>query len=404
MTKINSCLLAASILVLGACTESGAAAPATTSVNQTPSTLVASAPKAPVNYQLETLASGLDHPWSLAFLPGGDMLVTERSGRVKHRAADGTMSTVLDLTDHAAHPVHVRNQAGLFEIALHPDFMSNQLVFISYAGKEKPGSKNNALVLARYKLSRAGEKVSLSDGEILFKASPFRRSSAHYGGRIAFLPDGTLLLPNGDGYTYREDAQTLDNHHGKIMRLNLDGSVPADNPFADTPGALPEIWSYGHRNPQGITVMPSGDVLSNEHGPKGGDELNRIAKGINYGWPVITYGIDYSGAKISPFQQKAGMAQSLIHYVPSIAPAGMAVGTGDKFPAWQGDLFIPALAHKLVRRIDIKPGGSAGAQEDLFTELGERIRDARFGPGGHMYLLTETRKGAGGKLIKVSPK
>lgn len=383
-------------LILAACAETSTASAASDKT----STLWAEAPKADVTYTVETVADGLDHPWSLAFLPDGDMLVTERTGKLKRLKTDGSITTVMDFNTLDEFPVHhtTRSQAGLFDVVLHPDFEANNLVYISYAAKV--GDGKNTLILMRYTLGEDG----LSNGERLFTASPARKQSNHYGARIIFLPDGTLMMPHGEAFHFREKAQDLDNHFGKIIRLNADGSVPKDNPFVNTDGALPEIWSYGHRNPQGIILGQDGHVYSNEHGPKGGDEINRIEGGKNYGWPVITYGVDYSGARISPFQARDGMEQPLAHFVPSIAPSGFAQYAGDAFPDWQGDLFISALAKKHVRHVEMNGDGTLGAQTELFGELGERFRDVRVGPDGLLYLLTEDKSGADSRVLRISPK
>ncbi|MEP0730683.1 MAG: PQQ-dependent sugar dehydrogenase, partial [Parasphingorhabdus sp.] len=246
---------------------------------------------APVNYTVETVADGLDHPWSLAFLPDGNMLVTERSGKLKHIAADGTTTLVYDFGSGEEHPkVHVSDgaQAGLFDVALHPEFAENGFVYISYAAEQDDGK--NTLLLMRFVYSDEGGKPQIASGKQIFAASPSRIQSNHYGARIIFLPDGTLMMPVGDAFHFREEAQKLDNHFGKTVRLNADGSAPKDNPFVEQEGALPEIWSYGHRNPQGIILAADGRVFENEHGPAGGDEINEIKRGANYGWPTASYG------------------------------------------------------------------------------------------------------------------
>ena len=243
------------------------------------------------------------------------------------------------------------------------------------------------------------EGQSLTNVETIFRASPSRKTANHYGAKMVFLKDGTLLITSGDGFSYREEAQKLDNHFGKVIRVNDDGSIPADNPFVSTPGAKPEIWSYGHRNLQGIVINSDGSVVyEHEHGPRGGDELNIVQKGKNYGWPAITYGIDYSGALISPFKEKEGMEQPIKYWVPSIAPSGMTFYDGDLFPAWKGNLFISALVPGDVRRVSIE-GGIAVDEETLFDTLG-RIRNVVSAPDGSLVLATDSPKG---KLIRVVP-
>ena len=244
------------------------------------------------------------------------------------------------------------------------------------------------------------EGLSLTNVETIFKASPSRRTANHYGAKMVFLKDGTLLITSGDGFSYREMAQDLDNHFGKVIRVNDDGSIPEDNPFVSIPGAKPEIWSYGHRNLQGIVINSDGSVVyEHEHGPRGGDELNIIEKGKNYGWPAITYGIDYSGALISPFKEKEGMEQPIKYWVPSIAPSGMTFYDGDLFPDWKGSLFISALVPGDVRRISLN-GTEVIDEEILFNSLG-RIRNVVSAPDGSLVLAIDSRKG---KIIRVVPK
>lgn len=360
---------------------------------------------APVNYTVETVADGLDHPWSLAFLPDGNMLVTERSGKLKHIAADGTTTLVYDFGSGEEHPkVHVSDgaQAGLFDVALHPEFAENGFVYISYAAEQDDGK--NTLLLMRFVYSNEGGKPQIASGKQIFAASPSRIQGNHYGARIIFLPDGTLMMPVGDAFHFREEAQKLDNHFGKTVRLNADGSAPKDNPFVEQEGALPEIWSYGHRNPQGIILAADGRVFENEHGPAGGDEINEIKRGANYGWPTASYGLDYSGGRISPYEAFEGTEQSLVHFTPSIAPSGFAQYAGEAFPDWQGDLFLSALALKHVRHVDMNADGSLGKQAELFGELDARFRDVRTGPDGYLYLLTEDQSGPASKILRVRPK
>lgn len=339
-------------------------------------------------YTIETVASGLEHPWSLAFLPDGRLLVTERPGRL--RIIDGGK---LSAPVAGVPPTYVRSQGGLFEALPARDFAQSGLIYLSYAHGEP---RANATRLARARL--VGN--ALQDVKVLFTAQPLKDTPAHYGGRMAWLPDGTLLLTVGDGFEYRERAQTLDSHFGKLLRLNADGTAPRDNPFVGRPGALPEIYSYGHRNQQGLVYDAAGRrIYLHEHGPRGGDELNLIQPGRNYGWPAITYGVDYSGAQISPHTKLEGMEQPLLHWTPSVAPAGMTLYTGTLFPQWQGDLLVSTLVERSVRRVDLKDGKVAG-QEILFKELDQRLRDVRTGPDGALYLLTDDPDG---KVLKVLP-
>ena len=345
-------------------------------------------PLTPSDYTITVIADSLDHPWSLAFLPDGRLLVTERSGQLRIIDA-GNVSDPLS----GVPPVYSKSQGGLFDVVLHPDYANNGWVYLSYA---HGNAKANATRLARARL--AGN--SLVDVEVLFTASPWKNTPVHYGGRMAFLPDNTVLLTIGDGFDFREQAQINDNHLGTIVRLNDDGSIPDDNPYVDSNDGLPEIWSYGHRNPQGIVVSEdSGEVLAHEHGPAGGDEVNDIKAGLNYGWPIATYGDDYSGAAISPFTDYPGTEQPLLYWSESIAPAGFAVGRGDAFPVLQGDWLIAALKDKEVRRVHINEDDSL-VQQSLFTELDVRMRDVRVAADGTLYLLTDDENG---KVLHVTP-
>lgn len=350
--------------------------------------LVLSLP-AQAQYRIETVAEGLDHPWSLAFLPDGRLLVTERAGRLRI-IADGEL---LPEPVAGVPEAYVASQGGLFEVLPAPDFASSRLIYLSLAHGD---AEANATRLVRGRL----ENHRLVDLAVLFTASPIKDTPVHYGGRMVWLPDGTLVLGLGDGFDYREQAQRLDSHTGTLVRLNPDGSVPADNPFINREDALPEIWSYGHRNVQGLVHDARRGVLwQHEHGPRGGDELNRIEPGHNYGWPVVSHGVDYSGARVTPYTEMTGMEAPLLHWTPSIAPAGMALHDGELFPDWRGDLFVAALAERSVRRIVLRDGRPVD-QEILFTELGERIRDVRSGPDGALYLLTDS---ADGRVLRVSP-
>ena len=339
-------------------------------------------------YKIESVADDLSHPWAMAFLPGGDMLVTERSGQLR-RISDGKL-----LPEPVANlpKIYVAGQGGLMDILLDPGFETNKRLFLSFSSGS---SRDNALqvISARY------ENNTLEDVQIIFKAKPGKDTPHHFGGRLALLPDQTLLIAVGEGFDYRKKAQTLDNHFGKVIRVNKDGSVPADNPFVNVDNALPEIWTYGHRNAQGLLVSVDGTVWLHEHGPRGGDELNDLRPGKNYGWPAITHGMDYSGAYVSPYTEAPGMEQPIVYWVPSIAPGGFCEYQGEAFPAWRGNLFVAALAERSVRRLVMKDG-AVESQEVLFTELGERIREVRAGPDGYLYLLTDS---AEGQVLRVSP-
>lgn len=353
------------------------------------SLLPLAAPAHAADYVIETVASGLDHPWSLAFLPDGDMLVTERPGRLR-RIHDGVYA---ETPISGVPKVYHRSQGGLFDILPDPDFANNRLVYLSYA---QGTPKANATQVARARL----DGNALKDLKVIFTVEPAKDTPVHFGGRMAFLPDGTLLVTTGDGFDYREKAQDRESLLGKVVRINTDGSVPTDNPFVDEAGVNPKIYSYGHRNPQGLVYDPQTDrIYEEEHGPRGGDEVNILEPGANYGWPLATHGVDYSGAEISPFTEYEGTEQPIVYWTPSIAPSGIAVYHGAAFPEWDGDLFAGALAEMDVRRIDMENGAVVG-QERLFAELGERIRDVRVGPDGALYLLTDNRDG---RVLRVRP-
>lgn len=337
-----------------------------------------------INYRLETVARGLEHPWSLAFLPGGRMLVTERVGRLRVIEADGALRR----QPVAGVPaVHVAGQAGLFEVAVAPDFASSRHLYLSYACGDT-AANNTCLARGRFVGSR------LEDVRTIFEAQPKKRGDAHYGGRIVFLPDGTLVLTLGDGFDYREQAQDPGNHLGTLVRLAADGSLPGDNPFDNG------VWSYGHRNVQGIVYdEASGRLIIHEHGPRGGDEINIIESGRNYGWPIATFGVDYSGASITPYEHVPGTVAPVLHWTPSIAPSGLAIYRGELFSQWRGDLLVGALVAHAVYRVRLK-ADTAIVQEQLFGELDERIRDVRVGPDGAVYLLTDS---AGGRVLRALP-
>lgn len=352
----------------------------------------AAAPRAPVTYTVATLAEGLAFPWSVAFLPDGAMLVSERNGGLRRIDAQGR----LDPQPVAGTPqTFAEGQGGLLEVALDPDFGKNGFLYLTYAaGSER--ANGTRLARARYVDGR------LQDLRVLFEAAPLKARDGHFGGRLAFLPDGTLLLGLGEGYFYKEAAQDLSSHLGAIVRLNRDGSVPADNPFVGKAGARPEIYTYGHRNVQGLAVDgASGRIYAHEHGPRGGDELNLLQPGRNYGWPEITYGIDYSGAPISSFTAKPGMEQPLLYWKPSIAPSSMILYTGAAFPAWRGDLLVSALAGQHVRRVDLDDGGAIRGEQELFSELDARILAVAQAPDGSLILLTDEPEG---RVLRVRPR
>lgn len=352
--------------------------------------------RAPINdaSHLETtvVASDLEFPWSVAFLPDNQgFLVTEREGRLQMIAADGqSRREIFGLPD-----IFVSGQAGLFDIALSPQFAADKTVYFSFAAGTKDAN-NTELARARLDI----ENAQLQDVKIIFRAQPKTKGHLHYGGRILFAPDGQLLLTLGDSYTHRDHAQNTTDHLGTIVRLNTDGTAAAGNPFAD--GTAPEVYTYGSRNMQGIAIMPGTDTIwFHEHGPRGGDEINLLKSGANYGWPVVTYGREYSGMKITNLRHKDGMENAIVQWTPSIAPSGMAFYTGDKMPQWRGDLFVGALAGQHLRRLDITGGGAIIRQEKLLTKLESRIRDVRNGPDGYLYILTDAPDG---QLLRYGPK
>lgn len=354
--------------------------------------LAAGMPAQAASYRVETVASGLEHPWSLAFLPGGRMLVTERPGRLRliEPGPDGRPRLRPEPVAGVP-PVMARGQAGLFDVAVDPAFDTSGQVLLSFS-HGTPEANHLRLVRARF------DGRQLLEVDPVFTSQPAKTDTQHFGGRIAWLPDGSVLFGMGDGNLDRTDAQRLHTHLGKMLRIRPDGAVPDDNPFRGRADARPEIYSYGHRNPQGLVVV-DGVVYQHEHGARGGDELNRIEPGANYGWPITTGGIDYTYARITPFRSLPGVQPPLLEWTPSIAPAGMAWYDGARFPAWRGSLFVAALKERSVRRVPLA-GGAPGPQEVLFKELGERIRDVRTGPDGAIYLLTDS---PAGRVLRVVP-
>lgn len=353
----------------------------------------------------ETVAAGLQNPWALDFLPGGRFLVTERPGRLRVVGRDGTLgAAVAGLPQIAA-----GGQGGLLDVVLDSDFARNRSLYFCFSEPAASGS-GNSTALARATLS--ADDTRLDNVKVIFSQQPKVASSAHFGCRIVESrtpglngrADGKLFLALGERFSRKEDAQKLDNHHGKVVRINKDGSVPQDNPFVSTRGALPEIWSYGHRNPQGATLTPAGVLWLQEHGPQGGDEINLPKAGANYGWPAITYGENYGGGKIGEgLTRKAGMEQPLHYWTPSIAPSGMAFLTSERYgKSWQGNLFVGSLKFSYLDRIELSEpfGGQVRKESKLLTEVGERIRDVRQGPDGLLYVLTDSRDG---KLIRLLP-
>jgi glucose/arabinose dehydrogenase len=346
------------------------------------------------------VVEGLYHPWGMAFLPDGRMLVTERRGQLRivenGKLLPAPVEGLPKVTEHG--------QGGLLDVALHPKFAENGWIYWSFNATDAAGMHGTEL--ARGKLGGTRDLPRMTDVQVLFRMQPKSGAGFHFGSRIVFDRQGYLYLTLGDrgdspakGAAHR--AQQLDDHAGKSIRLHDDGRVPADNPFVKTAGALPEIYSYGHRNMQGGTLHPvTGRVWTHEHGPQGGDEINILVAGANFGWPVITYGANYgSGTKIGEGTEKAGMLQPLLYWVPSIAPSGMSFYSGKNFPKWKGDLFVGALVKQLLMRITLD-GEKVLSQERLFEGKLGRIRDVREGPDGNLYLLTDSPTG---DLIRLEP-
>ncbi len=339
-------------------------------------------------FRVVVVVEGLEHPWALAFLPDGRMLVSERpgplriieNGRLKPEPVAGVPK------------VWARGQGGLLDIALHPAFPENRLIYLSFAS---PGEGGAATGVARGRL--AGERLEAV--EVIYVATPRESGGRHFGSRLVFSDDGYLFVTAGERGD-ADRAQDLADPAGSVIRLHDDGRVPIDNPFVATPGARPEIYTYGNRNPQGMTREPaSGAIWAVEHGPKGGDELNRIERGLNFGWPVITYGRSYAGLPIGEGTHKDGMAQPAHYWVPSISPSGLTFYDGDRFPAWRGSLFAGALSARLLVRLELTDG-KVTAEERLLADLDERIRDVRQGPDGLLYLLTDHPEGM---LLRLEP-
>ena len=339
-------------------------------------------------FHLVKLTDGLEHPWGLAFLPDGRMLVTERPGRLRI-VDDGwlTPDPVAGVPE-----VWEDGQGGLLDVALHPDFAENGLVYLSYASPDDDDEGATAVARGRFDGNR------LEDVEEIFVALPRDDGGRHFGSRLVFA-DGYLFVTAGErGEPDR--AQDLGDPAGSVIRLHDDGRVPDDNPFVGTPGARPELYSVGHRNPQGMTrETATGRIYAIEHGPKGGDELNLIEAGVNYGWPVITYGKSYMGFKIGEGTHKEGMARPVHYWVPSISPSGLMIYDADRFPAWQGSFFAGALSAELLVRLEVA-GGRVVVEERMLEDLEERIRDVRQGPDGLIYLLTDHPDGM---LLRLEP-
>jgi glucose/arabinose dehydrogenase len=339
--------------------------------------------------EIATVAEGLDHPWSLAFLPDGRMLVTERPGRLRYVTRDGGVSEPV-----AGLPaVFAQGQGGLLDVVLDPDFAANSTIYLSYAEPAADGTNGTAVARARL------DGQQLDDVKVIFRQQPKFPVRHHFGSRLVIARDGNLFVTLGERNSQRDLAQDLGTHIGKIVRITMDGEAPADNPFVGREGALPEIWSYGHRNLQGAALHPeTGRLWTHEHGPRGGDEINVAEPGRNYGWPVITYGREYHGPAIGEGTRKAGMEDPLHYWVPSIGPSGMAFHSGRGHPAWRGQLFVGALPAKQLVRLELGDDGRVKREERI--AIGSRVRDVREGPDGALYLATDEDAG---QILRVVP-
>jgi len=370
------------LLVIAAVTT----AIATTSAAQAPRSPTPPLSEAPIRTTI--VAKGLEHPWGLAFLPNGSMLVTERAGRLRLIDKDGQPGKPFAGVPQA----QVAGQGGLLGVVVSPTFAQDRLVYLSYA---EPGEGGAGTAVARARLGDG----KLDDLQVIWRQVPKVSGPNHWGSRLVFARDGTLFITTGDRFAHRERAQDLSTTIGKVVRINADGSIPQDNPFVKRNGARPEIWSYGHRNVQAAALHPqTGQLWTVEHGARGGDELNNPQAGKNYGWPVITYGVDYSGAKIGEGQAKPGMEQPAYYWDPVIAPSGATFYTGDAFPEWRGSLFIGSLRPGALVRLTMS-GDKITAEERYLGDAG-RIRDVAQGPDGLLYLLTDE---ADGRILKVEP-
>jgi glucose/arabinose dehydrogenase len=374
-------MLLAGVLIVSTCT---------TAATQTPGAFNSERH----SFRVVTVVDGLAHPWGLAFLPNGDMLVTERPGRLRI-IRQGT----LDPEPIAGVPeVWARGQGGMLDVALHPQFATNRFVYLSYA---RPGAQGAGTAVVRGRLD--GNR--LTDVREIFVSNTVASGGNHFGSRLAFDRQGFLYVTAGDrGHSpnngENHNSQNLERHAGSVLRLHDDGRVPADNPFVRRAGAQPEIFSYGHRNPQALAFHPeTGQLWSTEHGARGGDELNLIQAGRNYGWPIITHGINYNGQPIGIGRERAGLEQPVAFWVPSIATSGMAFYTGDRFPNWKGDLFVGGLAGMQVERITLR-GTQVLDRETLLADYRRRIRDVRNGPDGYIYLLIDE---ASAPVVRLEP-
>ena len=338
--------------------------------------------------KVETVARGLEHPWALASLPDGRMLVTERAGRLRSLSKEGQLSEPIS----GVPEVMARSQGGLLDVALDPDFASNRLVYLSYA---EPGEGGASTAVARGRLTE--DATALEDVQVIFRQQPKVGGNNHFGSRLVFSRDGKLFVTLGERFKF-DPAQDLSDHLGTIVRINPDGSVPADNPFVDRDDSLPEIWSYGHRNVQGAALHPETGVLwTHEYGPRGGDELNIPEAGRNYGWPLVSWGRHYTGQNIPDPPTRPDLAQSIYHWTPAISPSGMTFYTGEMFPEWRGNILIGGLTSEALVRLTLN-GQQVSDEERI--DMGARIRDVHQGDDGAVYLLTDDPDG---EILRLTP-
>ena len=344
------------------------------------------------DFSVVEIASGLEFPWSIAPIDAGNLLISEREGRLNHVTVEtGEVTAIRGLPDD----ILVSGQGGLLGVAIHPEFAQNRLVYFAYS---KGTARANRTSLARGRLSE--DMSELEAVETVFDVNFEKRRGYHFGGRVQFMDDHSVLLTTGDGYMHMNESQNLENHIGTIVRINDDGSVPFDNPFATTEAAQPEIYSYGHRNVQGIAIHPeTRRAWAHEHGPRGGDEINIIRPGDNYGWPLVTFGIDYNGSTISEDTEGPGLTSPIWQWTPSLAPSGMAFYTGAQFPGWEGDLLVTTLAGSMLLRYDVD-NDSVLAEERMLSDFGERLRDVAVGPDGYVYLAVDDLDG---RILRLEP-